>query len=188
MIKAIFAMDSGGGIGLEKKKPWDKVGEYGLPWPRNDTDLEHFKSTTEGHIVVMGRKTWESLPESCRPLPGRINAVVSSRAVTCPNTFIHNIKPANIDVAIKNLESQFDKDVFIIGGKQLLMSTLHLIEFMHVTHIRGMYEANLRLDKRILLEDFELRSASPLYGTCAFEEYARENVFNTAPSEFIPRI
>lgn len=187
MIKAIFAMDSAGGIGHEKKEKWETTGEFILPWPHNETDLNHFKEITMGHIVVMGRKTWES-QGILKPLPGRINAVVSSKTIRHPDTFIHNINPNNIEEDIRKLDSLFeDKDVFIIGGKQLLMSTRHMIDYMHVTHIRGIYEASLRLDKRILLEGFELRSAGPLIDNCTFEDYARETIFKLTEYDFKAR-
>ncbi len=48
----------------------------GLPW-RLPEDLAHFREVTMGHPVVMGRRTWESLPERFRPLPGRRNVVVT---------------------------------------------------------------------------------------------------------------
>ncbi len=51
----------------------------GLPW-RLPEDMAHFRSVTIGHPVVMGRRTWESLPVRFRPLPGRRNVVVTRNA------------------------------------------------------------------------------------------------------------
>jgi dihydrofolate reductase len=48
-----------------------------MPWHLRE-DFEHFRSTTEGHPVIMGRKTWDSLPEKSRPLQGRTNIVITS--------------------------------------------------------------------------------------------------------------
>lgn len=48
-----------------------------MPWHLPE-DFEHFRRTTEGHPVIMGRRTWESLPERFRPLPGRTNIVITS--------------------------------------------------------------------------------------------------------------
>ncbi len=62
----IWAQTPGGVIGADGTMPWH------LP-----EDLEHFKATTLGHPVVMGRRTWESLPPRFRPLPGRPNIVVT---------------------------------------------------------------------------------------------------------------
>jgi dihydrofolate reductase len=62
----IFARARRGVIGLNNTLPWH------LP-----EDLAHFKATTLGQPVIMGRKTWESLPPKFRPLPGRTNIVVT---------------------------------------------------------------------------------------------------------------
>jgi len=48
-----------------------------MPWHLRE-DFEHFRRTTAGHPVIMGRKTWESLPDKSRPLPGRTNIVITS--------------------------------------------------------------------------------------------------------------
>jgi dihydrofolate reductase len=66
MIRAILACDRDFGIA--------KNGQ--MPWPKNTDDLKWFRSMTAGSCVVMGRKTWES--DMPKPLPNRVNAVVSS--------------------------------------------------------------------------------------------------------------
>jgi len=71
-INLIFAQSTNKVIGHENKLPWH------LP-----EDLAHFKALTSGQTVLMGRKTWESLPAAFRPLPGRLNLVLSS------NTALH---------------------------------------------------------------------------------------------------
>lgn len=65
-LKLIFARASNGVIGHNNALPWH------LP-----EDLAHFKRTTLGCPVIMGRKTWDSLPAKFRPLPGRLNVVVT---------------------------------------------------------------------------------------------------------------
>lgn len=67
-LGAIWAQGDDRAIGANGTIPWS------LP-----EDLEHFASITAGAPVIMGRRTWESLPESVRPLPGRVNIVVTSR-------------------------------------------------------------------------------------------------------------
>ena len=66
MINIIVAASTNMVIGKNNDLPW-----Y-LP-----TDMKHFKDITKGHIVVMGRKCWESIPEKYRPLPNRTNFVVT---------------------------------------------------------------------------------------------------------------
>ena len=65
-VALIWAQSSSGVIGRDG----------GIPW-RVPEDLAHFKDLTMGHAVVMGRRTWESLPRRMRPLPGRRNVVIS---------------------------------------------------------------------------------------------------------------
>ena len=70
-ISAIVAMDSQNGIGINNQLPWH------LP-----NDLKFFKSVTIGKPIIMGRKTFESLG---RPLPGRLNVVISSQQLALPD-------------------------------------------------------------------------------------------------------
>ncbi|NBS45903.1 MAG: dihydrofolate reductase [Betaproteobacteria bacterium] len=65
-LKMILARAANGVIGIDNRMPWH------LP-----EDLAHFRRTTLGAPVIMGRKTWDSLPPKFRPLPGRINVVVT---------------------------------------------------------------------------------------------------------------
>lgn len=77
-------------------------------------DLKRFKELTLGHPVIMGRKTWESLPEQFRPLPGRTNIVVTRQDIyPAPGaTVAHSLEEA-MDVAIR---SEGSEEVFVIGG------------------------------------------------------------------------
>ena len=69
MIKAILAHDAKYGIGKDND----------LPWPKNEADMKWFKAMTLNHTVVMGRKTWDSLP--FKPLPNRHNIIVTSNEI-----------------------------------------------------------------------------------------------------------
>jgi dihydrofolate reductase len=81
----------------------------GIPW-RVPEDLARFKRLTMGHTVVMGRRTWESLPRAVRPLPGRRNVVLSRRADY----------PADGAVVLGSLEDALtDAVTWIIGGEQI---------------------------------------------------------------------
>jgi len=165
MIRAIFATDVYGGMGYHGKLPWGNIPE----------DMEHFKNTTMNNVVVMGRKTYETLPNSVKPFPGRINAVVSSTNIRSPKTFIHNIKSNDILTGILKLQEQWpNKDVFIIGGPTLLMATIPLIEHVHLTSLQGSYSYDAWLDKRKFFEHFRFRSATPLINNCIFEEYTKK--------------
>lgn len=102
-LHLIFARATNGVIGRENTLPWH------LP-----EDLAHFKRTTMGCPVIMGRKTWDSLPPKFRPLPGRTNVVVSRQ---------HDLKIPGAEVA-HDLDAALRAcgdapEVWVIGGAQL---------------------------------------------------------------------
>lgn len=97
------------------------IGKDGkLPW-NNSEDMRHFSATTNGHAVIMGRKTWESIGSN--PLPNRNNYVVTSRAKTVLNGHLCEQYVPTLEEAIK-LASHFAKFVFIIGGQQIYQYAL----------------------------------------------------------------
>lgn len=111
MIGAIWAQTIDGVIGDGSGMPWH------LP-----EDLKHFKAVTLGHPVIMGRRTWESLP--VRPLPSRRNHIVSSRegGAWSHGAFVSRDLP---DIA----------DGWIIGGAQLYEATLDEVDVIERTLI-----------------------------------------------------
>jgi dihydrofolate reductase len=127
-VRAIFAADDTWGIG--------KNGT--LPWSKNSADLKWFRECTEGHIVMMGRRTWED-PNLPKPLPNRYNIVVSDRGLgkqdDRPNMVIQRDR-------VKSYLDNIDKDVWIIGGAQLLQSTLPFVEEIWVSRIQGVFDCD----------------------------------------------
>jgi dihydrofolate reductase len=106
------------------------IGQGGaLPWHLPE-DLAHFKRTTLGCPVIMGRKTWDSLPPRFRPLPGRVNIVVTRDAAW-----------AAVDaLAAHSLEAARalcppDSDAWVIGGAQIYAQALPLARRVVVTEI-----------------------------------------------------
>ena len=97
-----------------------------LPWhlPR---DLQHFKNTTMGCPVIMGRKTWDSIG---RPLPGRLNVVVTRQAglVLDGATVVHSL-----DDAIQTVAGQ--PRVFVIGGANIYEQALPLADELYLTEV-----------------------------------------------------
>jgi dihydrofolate reductase len=140
MIYAIFACDDSWGIG--------KNGT--LPWPHNSADLKWFKSLTEHSTIMMGRKTWDSLP--VKPLPKRKNIVVSSSSV----------EGAHISVSINQLKKitipmlEYVGDIWIIGGAQLLESCIDEIDEIWLSRIKSDYNCDTFLPKNLIEEKFEL--------------------------------
>lgn len=109
----------------------------GMPWHLPE-DLAHFKNTTAGHPVIMGRRTWESFPAAYRPLPGRTNIVVTSSA-----TLADEISPAGA-VVVPTLEQALDtarhspggsEQIWIVGGAQMYEAAAPLADAAVVTVI-----------------------------------------------------
>ena len=131
----IAAFDSRYGIGKNGQLPWN------LP-----SDLKHFKEITcavsdptKKNAVIMGRKTWESLPAKFRPLPGRVNVVLSKAGL--PDLPSGVLCFRSLDEALNGLTRPIIEKVFVIGGEQIYA---HAMEHpscrkLYVTHVQGEY-------------------------------------------------
>jgi dihydrofolate reductase len=121
-FELIVAMDIDGCIGKNNSIPW-----Y-LP-----EDLKHFKEITENSIVIMGRKTFESLPYG--PLKNRLNIVISSRLDHIYN-YSNVIVTDIVDVfnIIQKYRKKYAK-VFIIGGSQIYKLFIKYCNKLHITYI-----------------------------------------------------
>ena len=93
---------------------------------RSPEDLIRFKEVTLGHTVVMGRRTWDSLPSRFRPLPGRSNVVVSRQTDFMADgaTVVHRLE-----------EALTDPDTWVIGGEQIYTLALPQASRCEVTEI-----------------------------------------------------
>ena len=126
MISAIVAVDSNWGIGAN--------GDLLEHIPE---DLKRFKAITTGNIVVMGRKTWDSLPK--KPLPDRLNFVITSQ--TKSNTGCDLINGEWINISMENMIFQLENNnhdydnYFIIGGGQIYHQLLPYCDRVYVTKI-----------------------------------------------------
>ncbi len=97
----------------------------GIPW-RLPEDMARFKELTMGHTVVMGRRTWESLPPKVRPLPGRRNVVVTRQA---------DYVAEGADVVTSLDEALTDETVWVIGGGEIYPLALPHASVCEVTEI-----------------------------------------------------
>ncbi len=121
-LTIIVATDQKNGIGIRNQLPWH------LP-----EDLAHFKRTTSGHAIIMGRKTFESIG---RPLPNRDNIVISrNQDWQFPGTFC----ASSISAALPLIG---DKTAFIIGGAQIYEQALPLADTLIVTEIAAHFECD----------------------------------------------
>jgi len=118
MISLIVAMGRNRVIGQNNQMPWH------LP-----NDLQHFKNTTRGHTVVMGRKTFESIG---RPLPDRRNIVLTRQT---------DYAPAGVEVVhtLDELHFPADEEVFIIGGSEIFSAFLPVADRLYITYIEGAF-------------------------------------------------
>ena len=100
-------------------------------------DARRFKTLTEGHVVIMGRKTYESLPEKFRPLPNRTNIVVTRNpAFTTINQLI---VVGSIEEAIEEGKKIDKKEIFIIGGAQIYSMAIKYTDKLYLTLIDKEY-------------------------------------------------
>ena len=117
----IAAVTRNGGIGLNNQLLMH------LP-----EDLRHFRKVTMGCPVIMGRRTWDSLPPAFRPLPGRRNVVVSrNAALDCPGA----TRAANLPEALALLAGE--ARAFVIGGAQLYREAVPLADELVLTEIEA---------------------------------------------------
>ena len=99
-----------------------------LPWHLRE-DLKHFRTTTAGDAVVMGRRQWESLPDKVRPLPGRRNVVLTRNPdYRAPGAEL----AANLDAALALVAGE---DAWICGGGQVYDEALAHADLLVVTEI-----------------------------------------------------
>lgn len=142
-LHLIFARAANGVIGKDGVMPWH------LP-----EDLAHFKRTTLGCPVIMGRKTWESLPPRFRPLPGRTNVVVTRQR----DWQVEGTRVAHsLDEAISLCGDVHD--IWIIGGAEIYAQSLALASTAVVTEIEA---------------DFDGDAFAPQFGP-AWQETQREH-------------
>ena len=127
-LALIYARAANGVIGANGTMPWH------LP-----EDLAHFKALTQGHPVIMGRKTWDSLPARFRPLPGRTNIVVTRQADWHADGAQ---RAASLDEALSLAEQSGAATAWIMGGAQIYAQALPLAARVEVTEIGRDYEGD----------------------------------------------
>ncbi len=125
MISIIVAAGENNVIGRDNQLPW-----------RMPADTRYFKSTTKGNVVVMGRKTFESLG---KPLPDRMNIVISRRK-SFKAEGVHVAE--SLKEALKKAGEYAGKNIFIIGGGEIYRQSLALADRIHLTRIHHRFEGD----------------------------------------------
>lgn len=118
----IVAVGENGEIGMDNKLPW-----------KQKADLILFKDLTSGTTVVMGRNTWKSIPQRFRPLPNRINMVISGTLEEADGAII----VASVEDAIERAEEAHSSELWFMGGRGVYMEALKLCDKVVITRIRG---------------------------------------------------
>ncbi|HEY4622185.1 MAG TPA: dihydrofolate reductase [Gaiellaceae bacterium] len=143
-LSIVAAIARGGVIGRDNTIPW-----------RIREDMERFRALTTGHAVVMGRRTWDSLPDRFRPLPGRRNVVVTRNLEWSAEGAE---RAGSLAGALELVEGE--SQVFVIGGAELYAQALPLAGELLLTEIDAEVEGD---------------TFFPSWDRTAFEEVAREH-------------
>lgn len=117
-IRLIYTSSLNNVVGQANQLPWN------LP-----EDLARFKRLTNGGIVIMGRNTWESLPEAYRPLPERINYVITSRPID--DVRVHTYSSLEAALYATNVKD----NVWIIGGSKVFQEALQYADEIELTRV-----------------------------------------------------
>lgn len=131
----IVAKDLQNGIGKNNDLPWH------LP-----ADMKFFKETTTGHIVLMGRKNYDSIPEKFRPLPNRLNIILTrnqTKDYTSSNCLtFHSMEEFR---TWKQQNQNDERTLFIIGGSEIFNQFLaaDLVDEMYITQIHATVDADV---------------------------------------------
>ncbi len=142
-----------------------------LPWHLPE-DLQHFRNVTRGHPVIMGRKTWESLPDAFRPLPERLNIVLSRQA----HYLADGAQVADSLAAALELAGQHP-EAFVIGGEQLYVQALPQADRLLLTEVEIEVDGDAwfpAFDPGIWLETSREVHVSQQGLTFAFVSYERD--------------
>ncbi|MBF2754357.1 MAG: dihydrofolate reductase [Gammaproteobacteria bacterium AqS3] len=127
-----------------------------LPWPRIRQDLQFFRKNTVGKAVLMGRRTWESLPDSYRPLPDRLNIVISRNMVGWQPP--ENVRKVGSWDEAREIADRENLKLIVIGGGDLYssaMSELYAsIERVFLTQLQRDYSGDVFFDH--LFDDWKI--------------------------------
>ena len=153
-----MAVDEKGGISKGKS----------MPWPKNSTDLTWFKENTTNNIVVMGRKTWED-PFMPTPLKSRINVLITNKDKKLIYGADYYLS-GNINNQIKDIQLKYmEKDIFIIGGSEIINLTFNSIEQFYLTRIYGNYNCEKFIDISLIENNMKMIKKIDGDSSCHFE-------------------
>ena len=126
MLSIIVAKSKNNVIGNNNKLPWN-ISE----------DMKRFKELTTGNVVIMGRKTYESLPEQFRPLPNRLNIVITRN----PDFRSEGVLFFD-DLQKAILKTEKNKEIFIIGYGEIYKEGMKFADRLYITEVDGEFEGD----------------------------------------------
>jgi dihydrofolate reductase len=155
MISLIAAMSSNRVIGTENRLPWS------IP-----EDLKRFRALTAQHVIIMGRKTFESIG---RPLPGRDNRVITRQKDYRPEGV--KVYSSLADALKEPVPSGLkDDEIFVIGGGEIYTQALPFADRIHLT---------------VIDQEFKGDAYFPDFADLNFVEVASENRYEPLPYRFL---
>lgn len=158
-VSLILASTQDGGIGYMGSLPWAHIPE----------DMRWFYKHTNNQIVIMGRTTWDD-PKMPKPLPNRINCVVTHREIDVPT--VRRLS-GDFTSEIELLKKEFpEKDIFFIGGKIILEQAISFVSNIYLTIVHGVYSTDVNVDLNSLLYNFECKSNTD-GEVCSFYEFVK---------------
>ena len=154
-IHLIWAQEKDGGIGINN----------GLPWHISE-DLKNFKKLTLNKPIIMGRKTWDSLP--FKPLPKRQNVVLSSQSMDDVECY----------TSVENCLDGFanKSDVFVIGGAQIYKAFYPYAHYLHITIVEGKtagIDTYFPISLSVIEGSFTLNDAVPLTDNTQYTHWTK---------------
>jgi dihydrofolate reductase len=159
MISIVVAYSSNFVIGRDGDLPW-----------RLPSDLDHFRRLTDGGAVLMGRATFESLPDDFRPLPNRRNIVLTS-------DLNYRADGAEVMASLEEALDACDQDCFVIGGGVTYGQALAYSDQIYATEVEGPIEGDTHFPPLSAAEWRCVEHSEPLREngyTFSFKRYERE--------------
>jgi dihydrofolate reductase len=131
VISLVLAMADNGVIGSNGRIPW-----------RVPDDMRRFKALTMGRPVIMGRKTWDSLPR--KPLTGRTNIVISGNPDFHPEGAVVT---RSLGEALSKADGGESDEIMIIGGAEIYRAALSFAHRVHLTEVHDAFDGDARMAK-----------------------------------------
>jgi dihydrofolate reductase len=149
IISMIAAVSENGVIGRNNDLPWH------LP-----DDMKYFMQTTKGHCVIMGRKNYESIPEKFRPLPNRVNIVVTrQKDFNAPGCIV----VGSLEEALDKARARNTSEIFLIGGAEIYREGLAIANQLYLTEIKASIEGDVyfpSFNKTLWTEESRIQHAT----------------------------